>query len=468
MLNEMSYLIDEQVQGDSSMLIELMPHQHYALEAAKGKEYFAYLMGTGTGKTYVVLEEARRLMTTGMVEVLVVISPKALCLQWEHEIDTYYNSIKNFNYKVNYRRPVIRLIAGRLNIFIINIEAFSRGSNKYVAMVKLLMEHEHDKTMLVLDESHKIKSMTSKRTKQIIKAGLGVKYKRILSGSAVTENIENAYSQYRFLSNTIFPYNLQTFVHHFVVTKKAYSPYGSFITSTGSKNLDIFKEIVAPYTYSIAIEDCVDLPDKIYTTITTDLSPANRKAYDKLVDDFIYSLKDQEESDEILVPFALSRFHKFHEIISRDDSKYQAIDQIIDQHPSKNIVIWLSHLNELAMLRSILPLAYKNKIIGFVGGGDSRDLQRIQDLDILVMLMQTGSHGLNLQHFTINIYFNRMYSMEMKLQSEARTYRLGTRERVFYYDIVCIDTIDEMVQEVLNKKTIMVSDLLRMLRGNTQ
>ncbi|MGI0024531.1 MAG: SNF2-related protein, partial [Nitrososphaera sp.] len=186
-------MMTSQVEKLPAMGISLMAHQREALRVCDGAKVFGYLMGVGTGKTFTALEDAYQLYQRDRIGVLVIVAPRSLCGQWAHELDRYYNDKKDFNYKVSFRNKIVRLYSDKLSIFIVNTESFSRPGNKFVNQIKMLVDHEYLRTMVVLDESTKIKNIAAKRTKLITRIFWDCQYKRILTGTPITENAKDAY-----------------------------------------------------------------------------------------------------------------------------------------------------------------------------------------------------------------------------------------------------------------------------------
>jgi len=62
--------------------------------------------------------------------------------------------------------------------------------------------------------------------------------------------------------------------------------------------------------------------------------------------------------------------------------------------------------------------------------------------------------GLNLQAASLAVYFSQSYNLEHRAQSEDRCHRAGSEihDSVTYVDLVCEDTIDEAVRNVLAGK----------------
>ena len=90
-----------------------------------------------------------------------------------------------------------------LRVFTFNVEAFSSPKAIY-HMQKILLAND---IMMVVDESTRIKTPSAKRTKAITKFGKLAKYRRILTGTPVTEGDEDAYSLFKFLDPNILGYD---------------------------------------------------------------------------------------------------------------------------------------------------------------------------------------------------------------------------------------------------------------------
>ena len=78
-----------------------------------------------------------------------------------------------------------------------NVEAFSYDFGKEFAR-RFLDSHN---AMMAIDESTTIKTPTSNRTKNILKLRTLAKYRRILTGSPVTNSPLDLYSQCQFLGS---------------------------------------------------------------------------------------------------------------------------------------------------------------------------------------------------------------------------------------------------------------------------
>ena len=82
-----------------------------------------------------------------------------------------------------------------LHILVMNVEALSTEKGVKFAS-KFLNSH---KALMAIDESTTIKTPTAQRTKNIIRLGDHAKYRRIMTGSPITKNPLDLYTQCYFL-----------------------------------------------------------------------------------------------------------------------------------------------------------------------------------------------------------------------------------------------------------------------------
>ena len=145
---------------------------------------------------------------------------------------------------------------------------------------KFLLSH---KTLLTIDESTTIKNPKALRTKNIIQIADMAKYRRILTGSPVTKNPLDLFSQCFFLD----PYHLDhqsyySFRTRYAIMKTAYISGRSIQLVSGFKHLAELAEKLKPFSYRVLKEDCLDLPPKIYMKRNIELSAEQKKVYKEM------------------------------------------------------------------------------------------------------------------------------------------------------------------------------------------
>ena len=176
-------------------------HQITALEKSWNKETYAYFMEMGTGKTKVLIDNAAMLYDKGKIDGLLIVAPKGVVKTWyEQEIPTHLpdhiekvSVLWQANITKTQQEKLDELFEPEsvLHILTMNVEAFSTTKGTEFAH-KFLSCHN---TLMVIDESTTIKNPSAKRTKNILKLSTEAKYRRIMTGSPVTKNPLDLYSQ---------------------------------------------------------------------------------------------------------------------------------------------------------------------------------------------------------------------------------------------------------------------------------
>ena len=187
-------------------------HQITALEKSWNKETYAYFMEMGTGKTKVLIDNAAMLYDKGKIDGLLIVAPKGVIGTWyNQELPTHLpDHIENVT--VLWQANITKTQKEKLDslfepeetfhILIMNVEAFSTQKGVDFAS-KFLASHN---ALMVIDESTTIKNPKAQRTKSIVKLSSDAKYRRIMTGSPVTKNPLDLYSQCEFLSSWLLDF----------------------------------------------------------------------------------------------------------------------------------------------------------------------------------------------------------------------------------------------------------------------
>ena len=139
--------------------------------------------------------------------------------------------------------------------------------------------------MIILDESHRIKSPSAKKTTAIHSLRPLSDYRLILTGTVVTKSkrLFDVYSQWKFLNPDRFGgMTFGDFKSHYGrwVAKERYSQW------VGNKNEEELHSLVHLDSFSITREECFDLPAQTTQIIHVDLEES-AKLYDDMAEDMV-------------------------------------------------------------------------------------------------------------------------------------------------------------------------------------
>ena len=232
-------------------------HQITALEKSWNRETYAYFMEMGTGKTKVLIDNAAMLYDKGKIDGLLIIAPKGVVGTWyTQELPTHLpNHIENVTvlWQANITKGQSNKLGTlfktgeELQILIMNVEALSTTKGMDFAS-KFLLSHN---TLMVIDESTTIKNPQAKRTKNIITLSERAKYRRIMTGSPVTKNPLDLYSQCRFLSPWLLDFSSYYAFRNRYAEMKTLHMHGRSIQVVDKfKNLGELSDQLKGFSYS--------------------------------------------------------------------------------------------------------------------------------------------------------------------------------------------------------------------------
>ena len=457
-------------------------HQLTALEKSWNKQNYAYFMEMGTGKTKVLIDNMSMLYDKGKIDGALIIAPKGVVKTWyEQELPAHLpEHIENVtilwqsNITKSQQEKLDSLfeIETALHILVMNVEAFSTDKGvKFAA--KFLNSH---KTLMAVDESTTVKTPTAKRTKNIIDLGKYAKYKRILTGSPVTKNPLDLYSQCEFLDPYLLDFtSYYAFRNRYAEMKTMHIRGRSIQVVNEFKNLGELSDTLGNFSYRVLKEDCLDLPDKIFTKRHISLTPDQFKVYQQMKKQAIAVLNGKVTSTMTV----LTQLMRLHQItcghFTADDGTTQLLPNnriselmnILEETEGKAI-IWANYQRDVNQIIQAIVKEYgKESIVDYYGltPQDERqeNIKKFQNGDecrFLVGTPQTGGYGITLTKANTVIYFSNGYDLEKRLQSEDRAHRIGQKKAVTYIDIICEDTVDEKIVKALREKINIASEVL--------
>ena len=457
-------------------------HQMTALEKSWHKETYAYFMEMGTGKTKVLIDNMSMLYDKGKIDGALIIAPKGVVKTWyEQELPTHLpNHIENVtvlwqsNITKTQQEKLESLfgIETALHILVMNVEAFSTEKGIKFAS-KFLNSH---KVLMAIDESTTIKTPTAKRTKNIIKLGNYSKYRRIMTGSPVTKNPLDLYTQCEFLDPYLLNHSsYYAFRNRYAQMKTMHVRGRSIQVVHAFQNLGELSEKLQGFSYRVLKEDCLDLPPKNWTKRHITLSKEQQKVYDQMKKEALATLNGKVTSTMTVITqlMRLQQITCGHFVA--DDGSTQEIknNRIIELMDVLNeiegkAIIWGHWQKDIQnIVDEIEKIHGPGSVVSYYGltPQDERqdNIRRFQDdpkCRFMVGTPSTGGYGITLTSANTVIYYSNGYDLEKRLQSEDRAHRIGQKKNVTYIDIIAEDTVDEKIVKSLRKKINIASEVL--------
>ena len=457
-------------------------HQLDALEISWNKEVYAYFMEMGTGKTKVLIDNMSMLYDNGKIDGALIIAPKGVVGTWyKQEIPTHLvDHVENkailwqSNFTKEYSRKLGNLFKSDadLHILIMNVEALSTTKGVDFAS-KFLSSHN---TLMAIDESTTIKNPKAKRTKNILRLSKLAKYRRIMTGSPVTKNPLDLYSQCEFLD----PYCLDfasyyAFRNRYAEMKTA-NFYGRSVQIVARfRHLDELAEKLKPFSYRVLKEDCLDLPEKTFMKRVVELTKEQKELYAQMKKMALAMLYGKV----VTTKTALTQIMRLQQITcghftaddgTMQDIKNNRIDELMDvlEEIEGKVVIWAHYQYDVKkIIKEIQKVHGPGSVVDYYGLTPKEirqnNIEKFQNNDSVKYFVgtpATGGYGITLTAASNMIYYSNGYDLEKRLQSQDRIHRIGQKKPVTYIDLIAEDTVDNRIVKALRKKINIASEVM--------
>jgi len=456
-------------------------HQTEALRRSWKAEYYALFMEMGTGKTKVILDNAAALHEFGYIDGLMIVAPKGAYLNWLNEIKVHLPDridacavSWSTNLTKTKKAEIAKLweLDDKLHIFVMNVEGIHTAKAKAHAE-KFLMTH---KSMLVVDESTTIKNRKAKRTKALCKLGRLAEYRRILTGLPITQSPLDLWAQCEFLQEGVLGRYYSVFEAHYAVLRDMHVGHRVIKKPVAYRHLDELASSIAPFSYRVTKDECLDLPNKIYTTRTVPMSSEQRRHYDNIKLDAMTQFADGSDTTIEGVLTELMRLHQITcgflpndegEVHELENERIGVMLDVLAEAPGQ-AVLWCHFRHSIRQVCEAIARVYgPDSVAAYFGDTPEQErpvlVQRFQDpSDPLKYLVanRAGAYGLTLHAADTVIYYTNDWNLDVRAQSEDRCHRIGQKNHVTYVDLVMPNTIDEAVVKALKAKRSLADEVL--------
>ncbi len=413
--------------------MKLYQHQELALNYMRFNDGFALFMEMGTGKTLPTLCRLLELYKQGEIENALIVGPKTTMAAWYRDCELF--------------DPKDRWLLEKL-ITVINYDMVWRKGKGY--------DRKWD--CIVLDESHKIKNRTSKRSAFLLKLSLHAKYRYILTGTPISNGqLENIWSQLAFLYPTKTSRGVASkilgtyyqFQDKYCILNQYWKPYRYL-------NVDELQDILSEYSYRVIKEDCLDLPEKLPDEIY-DIELKEPKMYKELhktsVIEDLDLLADNPLAKMLRLRTICSGFIKdedgrMHEL---KHEKLEVLKDFLDGWEKKLVIF----CNFTKSIDDVSGLLKKLKIKHVILDGRQKDkqiwrkFQKDPKIQVIICQYQSASEGVDLFAADTIIYYEPTLSSNTLEQSKGRIHRIGQKGKCSYIHFITKGTIEVAIYKAL-------------------
>jgi len=425
----------------------LRKHQRDGVELCAKHKRFYFNDDCGTGKTIMMLSHCAEAPCRTLV-----LAPKTVMrTAWGGDAAHFPQLRVAFAH--GGRKAVDAAVNSDADVLVTTFDHFRLYSGSFTGHVR----------RLIVDEASKIKNHKSGITRAVVAFSRGMDRVYLLSGTPAPNCPSEWFPQIAAIDPAIFGVNYWAFVNRYFVPKKRTLRDGRQVIDrldqTPQQRAD-FAAKLAPVVRTMRKADCIDLPSVSDVVVGVDLSPDERRAYDRIVDDFLITLEDGS-TDRIKTEAALIKMRQatgggcYHEngYVEFGRSKIDALEELLEEIGPQPVVIWGEFRSEIDRIRAACGDGAE-----VLDGRTSKDAELIVarfqrgEIPRLVCHPQAAGHGITLTRACYSIFHSLSFSRELFEQARARLDRSGQTKPVTNYILCANDTIDRAIWKTLRSK----------------
>ena len=442
------------------------PYQLDGIQFGLNHDKWLLLDAPGLGKTLQIIYLAEeRKKRDGIEHCLIICGINTLKTNWEKEIKKHSNlSCTILGKTVNSKGNVsYGSVSDRLSQLQKPIKEFFVITNietlRDEKVLKQLIKGKNKFDMIVVDEIHTCKSNTSQQGKHLLKLNKA-KYMVGLTGTLLLNNPLDCYVPLNWLGiekacYTNFRYQ--------------YCSYGGNFGNDfiGYKNVDVLKDMISECSLR-RTKDLLDLPEKTIIDEYLDMSDKQANFYNNIKQGIVEQVdKVKMKTGNLLAMLArLRQATACPSILTSEKIPSVKMDrccELIDEITSNGhkVVVFSTFkqtINELYdRLQDYNPLLCHGDINDDVISSNIDKFQESQENKVMLCTWQKMGTGVTLTAASYAIFLDEPWTSGQKEQTEDRVHRIGSKEPVFIYNLMCNNTFDIRVHQIVEQKEV-ISD----------
>jgi SNF2 family DNA or RNA helicase len=421
-------------------LSDLFPYQRAGVDWLCERDAAILADDMGLGKTVQVISAMRMLLRRGEVRSALVISPRSMLATWEDELARWAPELTclRLTPSAGAKERAWKAVLGRVHVTVTNYEHLREPPT-------VLLEHELP--LLVADEAHRVRNVEARVTS-------GLRRLRTSRFWAVTGTpIERDSRDLITLLSIMEPYR--------------------FSVGEADETSGVLRARARPYVLRRVKDDVLEqLPEVIERTERLELLPAQRRAYERVLE---RARRDGHSSDETLRVINELRAVCDYDPATGASAKLERSVEILEavRASGEKAVVFSTLVRPLELLKGLLGrLATPVGARLYVGELDLDKRERIiaefkadPEITALLASARIAGEGLTLTEANHVLFVNDWWNPSSNRQARDRVVRIGQRRGVDVYHFMCRGTIEESLVRILERKSELFADVIERLNA---
>jgi len=433
------------------------PFQVPAVQKMLSLKYCALFAPIGSGKSKIAIDVIQSIYYAEKIDKILIIGIVSIIENWKAELKKHWV----------HNDPPMDIIR------ITGIESYSTGK-----IYHEMLDWVDDKTLILVDESSKIKNSSALRTEKVTDIGLKCAYRYIMTGSSILNGEIDLYAQFNFLHTDIV--GISTLVGF----RKRYCIYGGYKDKKiiGYKRQEELINALTPYSFVITKKEAMPhLPEQTFSPREVDPTSEQKRLIKKIQEELKTEvIGSNGQPIEKRIKNILTKFMRVSQIaggfledgspVKGGSPKIAAIKDILEDAPDEQLVVFTRFVPELLALEKEIK---DSKVIY----GDVERTERQNRVDsfqrgefrVIICQYAVGAMGLNMESARLCSHYSYDFNLEYWDQSIGRIARTTQTRPMTYFPILMRGTIDKLTYRVLQGKANLKDAITRaLMTGNVE
>lgn len=444
-------LLDAEYKAEEKKIVQydlssfLYKHQKEVVNKALNEDGYGLFLDTGCGKTICGIEIAKHLGRTLVLCPLSIIETA-----WIDDCKKFYPDLTIVNCWSDSKQKRIEALETDADIYVMNYESFKILKNEI---------REKDFKCMIVDESSVMKNMKSQITSDILSCVDFIPRRYVLSGCPTPNHNLEIFPQIKFC-------NPDTFGNNYLGFQATYfhqdleNPHVWYQTQDDK---DRFFNKLTDVSSFVNKEDCIDLPDKIFSIKEFEMDKTQKRYYTDIMNDIKEHINEWSKFEftaklmklrEVVSGFVIQKDVAISDFKTNKD---KILEDTLSEIGNKQVIVWCQFIHEIERLAETfggVALTSKTK---------NRDdiIRKFKNGDIQLLFTHPKllGKGVTFINCTYNIYYSLSFSYEEFKQSQDRIHRIGQTQKCTYIILQGKDTIDKRIYKCLQQKGNAVDEL---------
>ncbi len=391
-----------------------------------------------------------------------IVCPTSLVYNWQEEFHKFNPDLKILviDNTPSQRRKLIKTI-DKHDVVITSYNLLQKDVDFYK---EILFDY------VVLDEAQHIKNRGTRNAKSV--KMIQAAHRLILTGTPIENSLEELWSLFDFLMPGLLS-SFDRFIEKYI--------RNCGHTENKSTNIDTLRKKISPFILRRmkvdVLEDLPPVTEILYHCHLTDVQQELYVSYAKSAREELSKLVKKEGFDKIQI-HVLATLTRLKQICCHpaifakekaelgDSAKYDMLMELIPSLIEGNhkAVIFSQYTKMLQILRE--DLKQRGIPFSYLDGSSKNRLQIVKQFNedsaipLFLVSLKAGGSGLNLVGADTVIHYDMWWNPAVENQATDRVHRLGQKKSVSSYKLVTLNTIEEKILNLQNRKKGLVKKVM--------